>query len=221
MKAYVIAITDNSESMRMAKRCIRTAKEVSGIDVEVFPAMTPKNRPKEFAKIFNIPTDPFLRNPYSRGENCLSCFLSHFSIWFKAHFEKEQTLIFEHDAVVVDKINTDIPFKGVLSFGKPSYGSFKIPPVKGVNKLVSKQYLPGAHAYMVSPEAADVLISKARKEAEPTDVFINNNRFDFVEEYYPWPVEAHDEFSTVQNSVGIAAKHSFRRSPNRYRLLDV
>jgi GR25 family glycosyltransferase involved in LPS biosynthesis len=118
------------------------------------------------------------------------------------------------------KSNTSVSYKGVLSYGRPSYGRFVKPPKFGVNKLVSKQYLPGAHAYLISPKAAKVLVATAGREPEPTDVYINNQRFDFVEEYYPWPVEVMDEFSTVQNRRGVMAKHGFQKDPNNYRLLD-
>ena len=102
-----------------------------------------------------------------------------------------------------------VPYKGVLSLGAPSYGKFITPPNIGVNKLVSKQYLPGAHAYMVKPSAAKVLVDQARGYACPTDLFLRNDLFDFVEEYYPWPVLARDNFTTIQREAGCSAKHRY------------
>lgn len=203
----------------MADRCIKSAKEFSDIDVCYLPALTPAGNPLSVAKTHRIPTQKFLHNPYSRGLNCLSCFLSHYFAWQYSEFHNEEVLIFEHDAVVRGYIDIDVEYKGLLSFGAPSYGKFYAPPNMGVNKLVSKQYLPGAHAYMVKPGAAKVMIEKAKKEAEPTDVFLNNARFDFLEEYWPWPVEVQDEFSTVQNERGVQAKHNYRRNPSVYRIL--
>ena len=220
MKAYVITIKDNKDSERMANRCIKTAKQKSNLEVEKFYAVTPKHNPVMLAEMFGIKTEPFLQNRYSRGENCLSCFLSHFTLWKMSGYTSEEILIFEHDAVVERNIPLDVEYKGVLSYGAPSYGSFKVPSSDGVHKLMSKQYLPGAHAYMVKPWAAKELVAVAGHDPEPTDVYIKNERFDFIQEYFPWPVVVKDEFSTVQNNVGVQAKHSFKANPSAFRLID-
>lgn len=215
MKAYVIAMTEVNESVQVANRCIKSAKKF-GIDVEVFSAVTPKdvNGAREEK---GIPLDGF-REKWSRLDNAVSCFMSHYLLWEKCVELNEPILILEHDAVVTNEI-PNVPFSGILSLGKPSYGNYVTPPKLGVNKLVSKQYFPGAHAYMIKPSAAKLLINAAKEDARPTDVFLHNNRFGFLEEYYPWPVEARDTFTTVQNRDGIQAKHSYRTSPELYRIL--
>ena len=53
-----------------------------------------------------------------------------------------------------------------------------------------------------------MFMQQARQEAKPTDVFLNIDTFPFLEEHYPWLVEAQDSFTTIQNSNGIAAKHN-------------
>lgn len=68
---------------------------------------------------------------------------------------------------------------------------------------------PGAHAYQVSWQAAEVLIKTAKSRAAPTDVFLNKNSFPFLQEYYPWPVVCADNFTTIQNERGCYAKHNF------------
>ena len=40
-------------------------------------------------------------------------------------------------------------------------------------------------------------------------VFLNINTFPFLEEHYPWPVEARDSFTTIQSEMGCRAKHNF------------
>ena len=52
-------------------------------------------------------------------------------------------------------------------------------------------------------------------EARPTDVFLNRNTFPFLEEYFPWPVEAKDSFTTIQSERGCTAKH------NKVEIIDV
>ena len=83
---------------------------------------------------------------------------------------------------------------------------------------MSKPYFPGAHAYRVNPAGAEQLIQQAIMEARPTDVFLNKATFPFLEEIYPWPVEAKDTFTTIQASAGCQAKHNFNQ---RYEIIDV
>lgn len=210
MKSYVIAIQTLPESMEMAHRCIDSASEY-GISVEMFPAITPKDDPESILKNEGINFDKFKNNIYSRYLNSLSCFLSHYFLWKKCIELDQPVLILEHDAVFIDKFNPNIEFSHLLSIGKPSYGRFNIPKNSGVNKLISKRYLPGAHAYIVKPNAAIEIVNMAKDKAEPTDVFLNLNNFSWIQEYYPWVVEVKDTFSTVQQVAGSVAKHNYNK----------
>ena len=216
MKAYVITIADNPESVKIAERCIKSARKF-GIEVENFWAMTPDQDPLLVAVREGIPTEPF-KERFSRFENCLSAFISHYTLWKRCLEEKVPVLVFEHDAVVKGSI-PNVPYKGVLSLGAPSYGKFNTPPFMGVSKLMSKEYLPGAHAYMVKPSAAKKMILAAKSHPAPTDLFICNKNFEFVEEYYPWPVDADDTFSTIQNVQGCNAKHGYQKNKEGYKIL--
>ena len=98
----------------------------------------------------------------------------------------------------------------MISIGKPSYGRYNTPQTLGVGPLVHKKYFGGAHAYMITPEGAKELVETAKSgKAIPTDVYLNLDLFPFLEEYYPWPVEAQDSFSTIQNTNGCLAKHNY------------
>jgi GR25 family glycosyltransferase involved in LPS biosynthesis len=208
MKCFVITIQDLPESVECADRCIKSGKKY-GLEIEHFYAVTPRSVPSpvDIAKSEQIPTRAFVEK-YSRFENCLSAFLSHYSLWQLCAEDNEDYLIFEHDAVVQNFINENAVFKGVLSYGAPSYGRFNTPQTLGVNPLTSKPYLPGAHAYRVKPKAAKVLVSEAKKRAGPTDLYLSNNNFGFIEEMYPWPVSANDSFTTIQNESGCVSKHN-------------
>lgn len=221
MKAFVITIDSLEESVGAARRCIRSGARY-GVEVENFTATTPADNPEEMFAEKRIPTQLFAEK-YSRWENVLSCFMSHHRLWEKCVELNEPILILEHDAVFVNELPPNILFSGVLSFGAPSYGRYNTPKTLGKNKLTSKPYLPGAHAYGVTPWAAKHLIDRARQDACPTDVFIGIDRFgrDLIEEYYPFPVEARDSFSTVQKTEGCLAKHSYQKSPETFDLVDV
>ena len=96
-----------------------------------------------------------------------------------------------------------------MNIGAPSYGNAQTPNILGVNPLTSKPYFPGAHGYMITPAGAKMLISKAKTNAAPTDVFMSLSNFPTLQEYYPWAVEARDSFTTIQKQAGCLAKHSY------------
>lgn len=50
---------------------------------------------------------------------------------------------------------------------------------------------------------------KENIHAASTDVFLSINNFPTLQEYYPWPVEAKDSFTTIQRQAGCLAKHSY------------
>ena len=204
---YVITIFGNEKSEAAAKRCITSGLSVGGISIEKWRATVPNAQLSEIIKKEGINTAR-MDEIYSRTPNCIAAFLSHYSLWKRSVEENAEVTIFEHDAVCINNVPSDIRFKGVLSFGAPSYGKFNTPSSFGVVPLQSKKYLPGAHAYRVKPEAAQMLIDQARMEARPTDVFLNVNTFPFLEEHYPWPVEARDSFTTIQSEIGCRAKHN-------------
>lgn len=207
MKAFVIAIEDIVESMSCAERCINSFKP---LNVEVFPAVTSRNTDllKE-SKTRKLNLAGFT-DRWSRKENAIACFLSHHSLWSKCFYENTELLILEHDAVQISEFPEKLDYDKIISLGKPSYGKFNIPRTNGINPLTSKQYFPGAHAYLIKPEGAKILLQRAKEYSEPTDVFLHLRRFPWLQEYYPWCVEVQDTFSTVQKEEGCIAKHSYK-----------
>ena len=205
---------DNPESVRVAERCIRSAAKC-GVEVEKFPAITPAQDPTILAADKGIPVENF-KEIYSRFENCLSAFLSHFTLWEKCVDENESYMILEHDAYFIDQPNVFMQFDRAINLGQPSYGKAQRPMKLGINPLTSKQYFPGAHAYMIKPSGARSFIQRARIDAGPTDVFLHKGRFPWLQEYYPWPVQARDTFTTIQKPDGCWAKHGFN---NDYKII--
>ena len=207
MKHFVITITENEKSVAVAERCIKSGAKY-GLDIKKFDAITPEKDLDNLMMFNGIQQNGFVEK-YSRQRNCMAAFMSHFSLWKMSVELKEEITIFEHDAVVVNEIPSFLLYAGCISFGKPSYGKWRDPARVGINPLTSKPYFPGAHAYRVSPYGAKQLIEQARKHARPTDVFLNLDTFPWLEEYYPWPVEARDTFTTIQKEEGCLAKHNY------------
>jgi GR25 family glycosyltransferase involved in LPS biosynthesis len=212
--AYVITILDNPKSKRVATRCIESAAEF-GIKCLPWKATTPDNNLHQLFDEDNLMPEGFIEE-YSRLENCMAAFHSHFSLWKHCVDTNQEIIIFEHDAVVVNAIPEFINYQGCLSLGKPSYGRFNNPFKLGVNPLTSKRYFPGAHAYCIKPGFAQRMIAEAKRCARPTDVFLHLDIFPNLEEYYPWPVEAWDSFTTIQKEVGCLAKHNYG---NKYEII--
>lgn len=207
MKAFVITIESIEKSVQAANRCIKSGKKY-GFEIEKFKAITPSDRPIELIHKLGISPHGFVEK-YSRLDNTVAAFLSHYNLWKKAVDTNEDIAIFEHDAVVTGSLPTDFKFNKVITFSKPSYGKFNTPMKIGVDGLVQKQYFGGAHGYIVSPKGAKELMEKAKIEAAPTDVFLNLNLFPWLEELYPWICIASDSFTTIQKEAGCLAKHRY------------
>jgi GR25 family glycosyltransferase involved in LPS biosynthesis len=207
MDSYVITIMGNKKSVGAADRCIASAKRY-GLGVKKFPAITPKSKPLTIAKKEGIDPRGF-QEVYSRFENCLSAFLSHYSLWKQCVEKGTPMIIFEHDAVVINELPLNHVFIGCVNIGMPSYGKWNQPSQLGIGPLTTKRYFPGAHAYMINPKGATALINQAKEIAKPTDVFLNIDTFPWLQEYYPFAAKADDSFTTIQNQTGCLAKHNY------------
>tara|TARA_Y100000389_G_C17376906_1_gene472169 strand:- start:343 stop:984 length:642 start_codon:yes stop_codon:yes gene_type:complete len=213
MKARVITILDNPQSIESADRCIKSGAKW-GVTVEKFRAITPADNPIMYAKKKGIPTENFVEK-YSRFENCVSAFLSHHSLWEMCAKGDEEYLILEHDAIFTDMVRENMPYTMVANLGKPSYGKANRPGI-GLGPLTSKPYFPGAHAYIVNPRGAKALVERAAMDAGPTDIFLHINVFPWLQEVYPWPIEARDTFTTIQKTEGCLAKHNYN---DQYKII--
>lgn len=210
MKHFVITILDNPQSVKIADRCIASGAK-NNLAIRQWMATTPDEHLAKKLDDAHIKQAGF-EEKYSRLENCMAAFHSHYSLWQHCVQIDEEITIFEHDAVVVDNIPNNLTYMGVVNLGKPSYGKWSSPKSLGMNPLTSKRYFPGAHAYRVNPVGARTLITQARVNARPTDVFLNLDVFPYLQEYFPWPVEARDTFTTIQKTEGCLAKHGYNEN---------
>ena len=208
MKSFVITINDIPQSVEYAKRCI-TSGAKHGSLIEHFDAITPRNT--DIYKMLgkeNIPALGF-EEQYSRMDNCIAAFLSHYSLWKLCSVQSYAFTIYEHDAVIIDQINSTIPVDKCVTLGKPSYGKYNTPNFLGTGPLIQKKYFGGAHAYKISPKGAMALVQRAQVDACPTDVYLHIDRFPWLQEHYPWRAEVKDSFTTIQNTKGCLAKHCY------------
>ena len=209
MSAYVITISDNPKSQQVASRCIESGKKV-GLTISKFAGFTPKDDLSAVLTMEGINTSGF-HSEYSNYANVVAAFLGHYHLWKLSVAMNEIIFIFEHDAVITGDLPS-MTFDKVVNMGKPSYGNYNTPTTLGIQPLVHKPYFGGAHAYMVAPEGAKLLIEKAKTDAGPTDVFLNVHNFPWLQEYYPWIAEAQDSFTTIQKEKGCLAKHNYNEN---------
>ena len=214
MKAYVITIRGNINSVQSANKCIDSGK-LHGLKIEKFSAITPADNPVELLKTRGISPIQF-DEKYSRNENCIAAFLSHYALWEACSKGTENFVIFEHDAIMVDRIPPALP-NYVMNLGHPSYGKWNTPAQLGINPLTTKRYFPGAHAYMVTPQGGRLLVENAPMYAKPTDVYLNIDTFPWLQEWYPFIAEARDTFITIQVEAGCRAKHNWKEG---YEIID-
>ena len=211
MKNFVITIKDNERSVKAAQRCIDSGKRFNKKIINFF-SFTPKYGIEKLLQEKQIRDKNFRNSLYSREDNAIAAFCSHFTLWEHCVNINEPITIFEHDAVIVNDYPDFIHYNLLINLGKPSYGEYRTPYSLGVNELYSKDYFGGAHAYQIKPAGAKLLITVARKgQAGPTDIFLHKQRFRWLEEYYPWPVEVKDNFSTIQNEYGCLNKHGYNK----------
>ena len=213
MKSYIITMLDNKKSVESTDKCIKSGKKFGYNNIEIFKATTPKDNLKhEFEKDGLSINDFKVDTRYSKLEPAMCCYLSHKELWKKCLELNETILVLEHDAIFIDKIPNNIYFYGLINLGKPSYGKYMEPTLQtGVFKLFSKPHggLPGTHAYMISPAGAKLLLKKL-KTTTP-DLFLNKMDFPWIQEYYPWPIKADDNFTSIQNVAGSVAKHNYNK----------
>tara|TARA_Y100001972_G_C7568557_1_gene285412 strand:+ start:218 stop:859 length:642 start_codon:yes stop_codon:yes gene_type:complete len=209
MSAFVITILDNAKSVEVANRCIESGRK-NNLNITHFPGFTPKDDLTGILTAEGIATSGF-HSDFSNYSNVVAAFLGHYHLWKMSVETNEIIFIFEHDAILTGDLPS-MSFDKVVNMGKPSYGNYNTPKTLGVQPLVHKPYFGGAHAYMVAPEGAKLLIEKAKTDAGPTDVFLNVHNFPWLQEYYPWIAEAKDHFTTIQKEKGCLAKHNYNEN---------
>ncbi len=146
---------------------------------------------------------------WSNTAAAMGNFVAQYRIW-KLLERNGPAIIMEHDSVVVAPIPDLAGHGDIITLAKPSFGKLRKPLNPGFYPLFSSgDKIPGAHGYYLTPTGAAALISMAkRKGAIPVDKFICPQRF-HITEYYPWPIEAHDTFTTIQKQKGCLSKHNY------------
>lgn len=199
MRTFIITISTNPDSVRSADYARETAKAVGyEAEIEHFEAVTPEK--DDWRAIIPHKNNSF--EVFMRPDNVACCFASHYLLWQMCVDLNEPILILEHDAIFEANIPDD-DFNMCVNYGKPTYMkeeavNYEIPVEYEVAPLRDNFFF-GHHAYALKPEAAKIFVERCETTIlGPNDVWMNKREFPWLEEYYPGPVIADTEYSTVQ-----------------------
>ena len=117
--------------------------------------------------------DPILKTPLTKGE--VGCFLSHYSLWVECIEKNETFIIFEDDAIVTDRFN-ELEIQSLLhkNYNFIYLGWKEMLESKNLNDtFVIPKYPYWGLAYVITPEAAKVLVKKnIEKSIIPVDEYL-------------------------------------------------
>jgi hypothetical protein len=216
MKAYIVLLPQIPESVAVAARCAQSAVEHGLTPVSRSGVWRDDARAEMAAEGL---TQAAFDQVYSNPDAVIGNFVAQYRIWQEIAQAAEPALIMEHDAVVVAPVPAMPDDAHIVNLGKPSFGKVPPPRAAGLYPLFSRRNkLPGAHGYYLTPRGAAQLAKAATMHGVmPVDLFVCPQRFPNTLEYYPWPIEAHDSFTTIQKRRGCIAKHNYRNGD--YRIL--
>ena len=189
-KKLLITLTDMPASVRMAKRCIESAKQ-HGEDhnLEILPAVS-KFESRDFFIRHNLTWCWEDKENDTLAE--MGCFASHFKLWLRCMDLGEPVIVLEHDALFRTSIPT-LKFRHVLMLGvNNALWSSKFKVLDASKKGIifyPHDCLLGTGAYAITPEGTHRLVKAAKEELLiPVDCFIRKELVSILY-YNPYPVK--------------------------------
>lgn len=188
--AYIITLKGNSESERLATRCLTSCKEVGmkGVLWEAFDG-TVEGVLKTPDHLKNQVYLSWLKRPNDRlSTSQLGVFYSHYSLWAHCAYIDQPIVILEHDAVMVKPFLWHDYYNSIHFLGcKEQYENtlrVQHTPPHGSIYNGNWRFICRAHAYAIDPPIARNLLSYAVREGitKTLDVFIRSDLFAIVQD---------------------------------------
>jgi len=176
-KAYILYI-DNKLSIQYAEDAARSCEEL-GFPYELFRGYTEDdiknpNHEKPWMKMANC---KWQKEPQIRGKAGAAS-ISHYLIWQKMIKNDECAIILEHDALLLRKVEIDIPDNTIVALGYKVYDPINYNH-KALEthpqKLEVRKKHGGAHAYTLTPSTARTLLARVSEGGNTG--FIDNSFF--------------------------------------------
>ena len=193
LQSRIITMMGNEISEDLARECLASCKE-HNIEASLFPAVWGDS----VAQVYeDCKLRPFYNLKDSRDtKGVRGCFLSHYLLWKEVMESGQPMLIFEHDALVVHDLSTNILTYsfGVLNLDSYSRTAedyeahFNRPPINGVRAnavevprlnrnfdTFEKMSIKGLHAYIIKPSGAkDLIVFTHEYGMLPADIAVNS-----------------------------------------------
>ena len=218
MKAYVITLRGNEYSERVAARCIKTAKDIGGIAVKYFNAITADDAIKVMECrglkwTWGDGGAGLKHHSYGGNEAArIGCAMSHYALWEKCAWFGKPLLILEHDAVFVRAFE-EFEFKGICQINDPAgatpRGDWWQGRMTGNGRIGAwpktrifddgrPDGLAGNSAYVIQFTHALMLMELVRDIGVwPNDATMCRQLIPDLEEYYPFITRVEPEQSTI------------------------
>lgn len=212
MKAFIITIFSDNNSVNYANKCLKSIKETnSKLDPGLFSAVTPETM---FDVVWQWPARKkqtcnktgLLLSAYKNVDinKRISCAQSHYLLWKKCVELNETICILEHDAVFIKTFDLEDFDGGAMSINSPVNATFndkiydsllenKENEVPWVTDNTVPQGLPGNSAYVIKPWAAKKAIELQDNIGWwPNDAIL-------CKQLCPWLTVYKPYFTTLQN----------------------
>jgi GR25 family glycosyltransferase involved in LPS biosynthesis len=228
MRAFVITISDNEESVRGFRELFKSNENVgNAFDVERFDAITPdtlEDRHREAwawpdSGTSRCPKTSLLKRAYKTAvvDKRISCAVSHLELWKAAILFDEPILVLEHDAVFVRRFDESriVASKfGAVGINDPRRATRKasvfhavaqarpeeIQAVPTVDREEIPQGLAGASAYVIKPWAAHEAVQMVNKVGLwPNDALL-------CKQLFPWLGVTRTYYTRVQGLKSTTSK---------------
>jgi GR25 family glycosyltransferase involved in LPS biosynthesis len=162
-KAYIIRI-DTPESKEYAKVCAESCDKV-GVKWEYFEGYKPTDERVlwgNFHATANLPIKKYARMALGAA----GCTASHAHLWKQIADRKECAIILEHDAIMVQPCNVELPDDRIVALGYKYYDALKYNAEAAgePKKVVDVDHNHGSHAYAISYKMAEVLVKEIEDE---------------------------------------------------------
>ena len=160
-KAYILTI-DTPLSIEYAKVCSDSCDRV-GLKWEYFKGFSNKSIVDAWGHSgVYVPMINAMYGQYLQPNNVQCCTAGHAAIWKKIAEGNEAAIILEHDAVMLQPVNIDVPDDIIAVLGYKLKDISRYDHVKAgkPRQLLSIDGHEGAHAYVMTPKTAQRLIDE-------------------------------------------------------------
>ena len=215
--AYVITLRGHEYSERVAARCIETAKDIGGIDVERFNAIKATDAISVLEKSgikWTWGNGGAGLDHHSYGgqiEPRIACAMSHYALWVTCWMSGTPLLVLEHDAVFIRPFKP-FEFDAVCQINDPEGATPRgewwhdqmvkrgdgVWPKTRVFDSDRPDGLAGNSAYVIKPEAAFWLTELVHDIGMwPNDAIMCVQLMQGLQEHYPFITKVQSGQSTI------------------------